>query len=83
MASLFPGHTALQSPASAVYVSDAPKPPAARISLSAAVLGRAQVLVFARGPDKRAIVDAIERGEGNSPLLALPEVRLYTDGGTA
>lgn len=82
VASLFPGHAALESSASAVYVSDAPKPPAARISLSAAVLGRAQVFVFARGPDKRAIVDMIERGEGNSPLLALPEVRLYTDGGT-
>lgn len=82
VASLFPGHAALRAKGTVIHVSDAPKPPPSRITLSAAILGAAQVLVFARGADKRQVVDAIERGVSKSPLMKMANVRLFTDGST-
>ncbi len=82
VASLFPGHAALKSRAAVIHVPDAPKPPADRITLSAPILRAATVLVFARGADKRQVVDEIERGVSKSPLMKMGHVRLFTDGST-
>lgn len=69
-ASLFPGHVegvAANAPA-AVAVFDAPKPPAQRISLSAARLSRAREVMFlVTGESKR---DAITRWRNGEPIPA-------------
>lgn len=65
-ASLFPGHELGDAPvaADALAVRDAPKPPAERISLSAARLSRAkQVFFLVAGANKRAAVNAWQGGE--------------------
>jgi 6-phosphogluconolactonase len=69
-ASLFPGHELGDAPgaADALAVRDAPKPPAERISLSAARLSRAkQVFFLVAGENKRAAVTA---WQGGAPIPA-------------
>jgi 6-phosphogluconolactonase len=62
IASLFPGHPL--GGADVLAVLGAPKPPAERVSLSAARLSRArQVLFLVTGSDKRAAVSAWRRGQ--------------------
>jgi 6-phosphogluconolactonase len=62
LASLFPGHPGLDDPGPIVAVSDAPKPPPERLSLSLPVLERVSVAVLVvTGEDKGAVLARAER----------------------
>ena len=63
-ASLFPGHAWEHTPARpAIAVSDAPKPPADRVSIAASRLSLArQVLFLVEGPGKQQAVSEWKRG---------------------
>jgi 6-phosphogluconolactonase len=82
-ASLFPGDTpALQTKKTAVAIANAPKPPAQRISMSAARLARSRAVLFiATGSDKRAALLSWQRGEEiPAALIDAPGgVDIYTD----
>ncbi len=72
-ASLFPGHAwgAEATAPDVLAVHDAPKPPPARVSLSARRLSRArQVLFLVAGADKRPAVDLWQEGE-DLPVTAI------------
>jgi 6-phosphogluconolactonase len=65
-ASLFPGHPL--DGADVLPVTDAPKPPPARVSLSAARLGRAREVIFL--VDGIGKLDAVARWQRGEPLPA-------------
>jgi 6-phosphogluconolactonase len=82
-ASLFPGDSAaLQSVDPALPIGNAPKPPAQRISMSAARLAHSRTVLFAvTGPDKR---EALLRWRQGilipAALIAPPQgVDIFTD----
>ncbi|MBU0689601.1 MAG: 6-phosphogluconolactonase [Gammaproteobacteria bacterium] len=63
-ASLFPNDPALDDPALAVAVDDAPKPPPQRVSLGMAALNAARHKLFlVAGSGKRAALQSIAQGE--------------------
>ncbi|MDP4029428.1 MAG: 6-phosphogluconolactonase [Gallionella sp.] len=63
-ASLFPDNPALDDPALAVAVFNAPKPPAERVSLSLTALNAARLKIFlVAGAGKREALEQILRGE--------------------
>ncbi|HVX06051.1 MAG TPA: 6-phosphogluconolactonase [Rhodanobacteraceae bacterium] len=75
-ASLFPGHDwgAYADSPDALAVSDAPKPPPERVSLSAQRLSRARhVLFLVEGAGKRAAVAAWKRGDAIPAASIAPE----------
>ncbi len=78
IASLFPGRPAL--PGRVAFVSDSPKPPAERITLTGPLFATAaRVVVFASGEEKR---DACERLLARDPALpasAFPNLLLVSD----
>ena len=75
-ASLFPGHDWGEEGPDVLPVSDAPKPPPERVSLSARRLAQAgRVLFLARGAGKRAAVAAWRNGE------AIPAAAIRPEGG--
>lgn len=76
VASLFPGHAALDAPGPVVAVHGAPKPPPDRVTLAASVLGRARLFVLATGPEKHA---ALARARAVGLLGRFTEVTLFTD----
>jgi 6-phosphogluconolactonase len=82
-ASLFPGDAAaLHSTQAAVAIDNAPKPPAQRISMSAARLVRSRAVLFiATGSDKRVALSRWRRGEEiPAALIDAPGgVDIYTD----
>ena len=70
-ASLFPGDGNVHVPDDVVVVSNAPKPPSNRVSLSAKRLGNtSKVLFLVTGLGKRSAVSAWRRGE-NIPAAAI------------
>lgn len=73
VASLFPGHPALDDPRPVFPVVDAPKPPARRLTLSLAVLTAARrVVVVAFGAAKAAAIgEALEEAGSALPLARL------------
>jgi len=77
VASLFPGHAALVRSEPVLYISDSPKPPPERITMSLQIFLAAQVFGVARGSDKKTAVDDVARGAG-----LLHHLRLFTDGST-
>ena len=87
IASLFPGHPALDVDDLALAVHDSPKPPAARISLTLPVLQRAGTLiVLARGKGKADVVVRAMRGDADLPvsrLLSHPHGYFLLDGPAA
>ncbi len=73
VASLFPGHAALDLPAEVLVtaISDAPKPPPQRITLTLPALNRAAlVLLLVTGGDKAAAVAHALHGIAGEPLPA-------------
>lgn len=83
VASLFPGHPALDVEDIALVVHDSPEPPATRISLTLPVLKRAgTVIVLARGPGKSGAVQGAMGGDAALPvtrLLDRPRAYLLLD----
>ena len=74
VASLFPGHSALQASGPTVWVEDAsPKPPPVRLTLSLDVLaGAREVIVAAFGePKAAAVAQALEDPASELPLAQL------------
>lgn len=82
-ASLFPGDAvALHSNAAALPVDNAPKPPAQRISMSAARLAQSHDVLFAvTGDDKRDALHRWQRGDAipAASIVAPYGVDIYTD----
>ncbi len=69
IASLFPNHWALESPELAVAISDSPKPPANRITLTGPVLENADMVVLiARGASKASVIARAGSGDASLPL---------------
>ena len=69
IASLFPGHPALDIDDIAVVVHDSPKPPAERITLTLAQIARAgQVVVLVTGSKKADVVARALAGDTSLPL---------------
>ena len=87
VASLFPGHPALDVEDSVLAVHDSPKPPAARISLTLRTLKQAETLiVLARGKGKAAVLARAMRGDQALPLARLldhPRAFVLLDGPAA
>ncbi len=74
VASLFPGHPALNETGRfVVAVPDAPKPPARRLTLTFGVLAEARLLVFGAFGDAKAgvIRDSVARADSPLPLARL------------
>lgn len=82
-ASLFPGDSRIESGAElAIAVTDAPKPPPRRVSISASCLGTADSVWFVvTGESKRQALDAWFAGAPLPPQWILPRagVDLFTD----
>ncbi len=76
VASLFPGHPALQEQRHRVAaVRRAPKPPPERITLTLPVIGRARhVVVVAAGEDKAGVLERIWRPVPGTPPLPARQV---------
>lgn len=69
IASLFPGHPALESTAAVVGIADSPKPPAERVSLTLPVLRTASTTVLvARGEEKAEMLLRVAQGDVDLPL---------------
>lgn len=68
VASIFPGHPAGEVDAIAVPVTDSPKPPPERISLSTEALCHSERVWFViSGDDKRAIAERVWQGDRELP----------------
>jgi len=74
--SLFPGHPALDvTSRRVVVVTDAPKPPPTRLTLTLAALGGADILVAAFGATKAAVVtEALEQPDSLLPVAQAARV---------
>jgi 6-phosphogluconolactonase len=86
IASLFPGHAAVRSPwefapdASVGHVTDAPKPPASRMTLKLGTIGRAGLAVLlALGEGKRAALTRVLCGDAGLPTVRVDRLIVVTD----
>ena len=71
VASLFPGHPALQADGLTVGIHDSPKPPPERVSLTLeAIRDAGRVMILATGKGKAAAVALARRGESPSGMIA-------------
>jgi 6-phosphogluconolactonase len=69
IASLFPGHSALEQPGPVIEVNDSPKPPPRRFTLSLSVLQDVDhVILLARGAAKATVLAGIWAGDDRTPL---------------
>lgn len=72
-ASLFPGHPLMQATTAVAAISDSPKPPPKRITLTLPVLNAASnVLFLVTGEGKRSILDQIKAGSTFPASLVQP-----------
>ncbi|MDC0718420.1 6-phosphogluconolactonase [Nannocystis bainbridge] len=80
VASLFPGHAALQATGAAVFVADSPKPPPRRMSLTLPVLqATPHAVMMAAGTGKRAALRRVIQREDGLPTTALASLVIATD----
>lgn len=81
IASLFPGHTALQSADPFVAILDSPKPPSSRLSLGLSVLAHPNVrcILVAAGRTKRAALQRVLALEPGLPSTQLARLQVVTD----
>lgn len=81
IASLFPGHVALGSDASVIAITDSPKPPSGRVTLSMAVLARAGLerIIVAMGSGKRDALSRLLAGDPTIPAARLGRATVVTD----
>ncbi len=78
IASLFPGHAALESPGTCVAVEDSPKPPPSRITLTLPVLGTAHaVILAASGAAKAPMLARAWSGDAALPLGRMSAAGTY------
>lgn len=69
IASLFPGHPSLDAQGTCVAVTDSPKPPPNRLSLTLPVLEQVgYALLLARGADKAPMLGRAYAGHADTPL---------------
>ena len=79
VASLFPGREPTASGVVA-FVPDSPKPPARRLTLTRAALGRARrTLLFATGESKREALERLAQCDPALPATGLPGLVVVTD----
>ena len=69
-ASLFPGHSEVESAADVLAVHDSPKPPPTRISMGMETLRRARQVLFVATGDEKA--DAVARSVGGDAVSRTP-----------
>ncbi len=80
IASLFPGHPALEAPGLVAVVADSPKPPAGRVTLTLRMLQTAQTAVLlATGEGKRPALERLAADAPSLPVGRLPRVTVVTD----
>jgi 6-phosphogluconolactonase len=80
IASLFPGHIALESSATVVAVASSPKPPPSRISLTLRTLNTARItVILATGEAKRYSIQRLLLRDTTVPATQLSRVYVVTD----
>ncbi len=80
IASLFPGHPALDAAGLVALVDDSPKPPAERITLTLAYLSSARhAILLATGAGKRNALRRLRDGDRSLPVVHLPHLTVVTD----
>lgn len=81
VASLFPGHPLLDARGAVAHLSNSPKPPPARVTLTLEVLARPATkrLVLATGAGKRAALARLRAGDATLPVCRLGALTVVTD----
>lgn len=80
VASLFPGHAALDAEGLVALVDDSPKPPAERITLTLPLLTTARCAVLvATGAEKREALGRLRAGDLSLPVARIPRLTVVTD----
>ena len=81
IASLFPGHPALESQELVVALNDSPKPPTGRVTLTLPVLARPGVerIIVALGAGKREALQRLLANDQTIPAARLGRVTVVTD----
>jgi 6-phosphogluconolactonase len=81
VASLFPGHAVLDAGGLVAHLTDSPKPPRARVTLTLPVLSRPDTkrLVLAMGEGKRPALKRLLGGDRSLPITRLGALTVVTD----
>lgn len=79
IASLFPGHSALEASERVVAISDSPKPPKERITLTFPLLGPTPAILLATGAGKRRALQALYDKDPALPATHLERLTVITD----
>jgi 6-phosphogluconolactonase len=80
IASLFPGHPALEATGLATAVTDSPKPPKERVTLTLrALASSSSSVLLACGRAKRGALERLRDGDPTQPGSRLPNLVVVTD----
>jgi len=80
VASLFPGHPALDAQGWVTVIDDSPKPPARRITLTMPLLATARhAVVVATGEGKLSALLRLRDGDLSLPIAHVPHLTVVTD----